>query len=382
MAKKSVKELVQSPKDKKMAAIQAACAALQSKFGKESVNFLGNNKIEPIPRIPTGSIALDRITGGGYPLGRIIEVFGPASSGKTTFCYHAIAEAQKMFPDDWCGFVDSEHTFDPEYASNIGVNVAELMTAQPDSGTDAFAMVQGMIEAGAKLLVVDSVAAMVPREEMEEEDYGKNSIGLQARMMSKGLRKLASIAGKYKCVIIFTNQTRNKIGVMYGNPEVTTGGKALEYYASIRLRIAQSGKIEETIDGEKVVKAIESKITTVKNKCYAPYKSCVNVIEFGKGVDNDAGILDLAIAAGFIVKKGGWYSINGNNVAQGLVNLKIYLENNPELYAEIKEKTKEYSANEIKKSEVINEPIDADDMTDDEIANNAISSDDFEEGEI
>ena len=381
MAKKSVKELVQSPKDKKMAAIQAACAALQSKFGKESVNFLGNNKIEPIPRIPTGSIALDRITGGGYPLGRIIEVFGPASSGKTTFCYHAIAEAQKMFPDDWCGFVDSEHTFDPEYASNIGVNVAELMTAQPDSGTDAFAMVQGMIEAGAKLLVVDSVAAMVPREEMEEEDYGKNSIGLQARMMSKGLRKLASIAGKYKCVIIFTNQTRNKIGVMYGNPEVTTGGKALEYYASIRLRIAQSGKIEETVDGEKVVKAIESKITTVKNKCYAPYKSCVNVIEFGKGVDNDAGILDLAIAAGFIIKKGGWYSINGSNVAQGMVNLKIYLENNPELYAEIKEKTKEYSANEIKKSEVVNESIDADGMTDDEIAN-SVMSDDVEEGEI
>ena len=382
MAKKSVKELVQSPKDKKMAAIQAACAALQAKFGKESVNFLGNNKIEPIPRIPTGSIALDRITGGGYPLGRIIEVFGPSSSGKTTFCYHAIAEAQKMFPDDWCGFVDSEHTFDPEYASNIGVNVAELMTAQPDSGTDAFAMVQGMIEAGAKLLVVDSVAAMVPREEMEEEDYGKNSIGLQARMMSKGLRKLASIAGKYKCVIIFTNQTRNKIGVMYGNPEVTTGGKALEYYASIRLRIAQSGKIEETVDGEKVVKAIESKITTVKNKCYAPYKSCVNVIEFGKGVDNDAGILDLAIAAGFIVKKGGWYSINGSNVAQGLVNLKVYLENNPELYADIKKKVKEHSDNEIKKAGIVNESIEADGMTDDEIANNITESDDTEAGEI
>lgn len=162
----------------------------------------------------------------------------------------------------------------------------------------------------------------------------------------------------------------------------TTGGKALEYYASIRLRIAQTGKIEETIDGEKVVKAIESKITTVKNKCYAPYKSCINVIEFGKGVDNDAGILDLAIAAGFIVKKGGWYSINGSNVAQGMVNLKIYLENNPELYAEIKEKTKEYSANEIKKSEVVNESIDADDMTDEEIANSISASDFTEAGEV
>ena len=221
MAKK--KEIVEeSSKSKKLEAIQKACLALQNKFGKESVNFLGNKKAEPIPRISTGSFAIDRITGGGYPVGRMIEIFGPASSGKTSLCYHAIAEAQKKFPDGWCGFVDSEHTFDPEYAENIGVNVSELVTAQPDSGTDAFAMVQGMIEAGAKMIVVDSVAAMVPREEMEEEDYGKNSIGLQARMMSKGLRKLASIAGKYKCVVIFTNQTRNKIGVMYGNPECVT----------------------------------------------------------------------------------------------------------------------------------------------------------------
>ena len=215
MVKKKETE-VNSSQSKKMAAIQAACAALQAKFGKESVNFLGNNKAEPIPRIPTGSIAIDNITGGGYPIGRMIEIFGPAASGKTSLCYHAISEAQKMYPEKWCGFVDSEHTFDPEYAGNIGVNVAELVVAQPDSGTDAFAMVQGMIENGSSLIVVDSVAAMVPREEMEEEDYGKNSIGLQARMMSKGLRKLASIAGKYKCLLIFTNQTRNKIGVMYG----------------------------------------------------------------------------------------------------------------------------------------------------------------------
>ncbi|MBR4315984.1 MAG: hypothetical protein IKP65_03315 [Alphaproteobacteria bacterium] len=198
--------------------MRKACAALQDRFGKESVNFLGNKKAEPLPRIPTGSVALDRIIGGGYPIGRMIEVFGPASSGKTTVCYHAIAEAQKAYPDKWCGFVDSEHSFDPEYAGNIGVNVSELIVAQPDSGTDAFGMVQGMIENGASLIVIDSVAAMVPREEMEEEDYGHNSIGTQARMMSKGLRKLTSIAGKNKCLLIFTNQIRNKIGVMYGSP--------------------------------------------------------------------------------------------------------------------------------------------------------------------
>lgn len=368
MVKKKETE-VNSSQSKKMAAIQAACAALQAKFGKESVNFLGNNKAEPIPRIPTGSIAIDNITGGGYPIGRMIEIFGPAASGKTSLCYHAISEAQKMYPEKWCGFVDSEHTFDPEYAGNIGVNVAELVVAQPDSGTDAFAMVQGMIENGASLIVVDSVAAMVPREEMEEEDYGKNSIGLQARMMSKGLRKLASIAGKYKCLLIFTNQTRNKIGVMYGSPETTTGGKALEYYASIRLRVAQAGKIEETVNGEKVVKAIETKITTVKNKCFAPYKSCTNVIVFGKGIDNDAGILDMAINEGVIQKKGGWYAINGSNVAQGLANLKIYLEENKEIYEEIKNKVKEISNNKLKEAgEVEDNSNEAEGMTDDEIA--------------
>lgn len=301
----------------------------------------------------------------------------------TTVCYHAIAEAQKAYPDKWCGFVDSEHSFDPEYAGNIGVNVSELIVAQPDSGTDAFGMVQGMIENGASLIVVDSVAAMVPREEMEEEDYGKNSIGTQARMMSKGLRKLTSIAGKYKCLLIFTNQIRNKIGIVYGSNQVTTGGRALQYYASIRLRTSQTGKIEETENGEKVVKAIETKITTVKNKCFAPYKSCQNVIVFGKGIDNDAGILDIAIANNIIAKKGGWYAINGTNVAQGLVNLKAYLENNKEIYETIKEKVKDIVSNEQKENETSEEEIDADNMTDDEIASKVNEENtDVESGEV
>lgn len=383
MARKKLEETVaENSNNKKMQAIRKACAALQDRFGKESVNFLGNKKAEPLPRIPTGSVALDRIIGGGYPIGRMIEVFGPASSGKTTVCYHAIAEAQKAYPDKWCGFVDSEHSFDPEYAGNIGVNVSELIVAQPDSGTDAFGMVQGMIENGASLIVIDSVAAMVPREEMEEEDYGHNSIGTQARMMSKGLRKLTSIAGKNKCLLIFTNQIRNKIGVMYGSPQTTTGGKALEYYASIRLRTSQTGKIEETENGEKVVKAIETKITTVKNKCFAPYKSCQNVIVFGKGIDNDAGILDIAIANGIIAKKGGWYAINGTNVAQGLVNLKAYLEKNKEVYETIKAKVKDIVSNEQKENEAIDEEIDAEKMTDDEIASKVNEENNVESGEV
>ena len=221
MARTSMKA-VETAQSKKFAALAEICATIQDKFGKESVNFLGNQKAEPIPRIPSGSVAIDRITGGGYPLGRIIEIFGPASSGKTTGCYHAIAEAQKMFPDKFCAFVDSEYSFDAQYAEALGVNVSELVVAQPDSGTDAFAMVQALVENGASLIVVDSVAAMLPREEAEEEDYGKSSVGTQARMMSKGLRKLTAIVGKHKCVILFTNQVRDKIGVMYGDPSCVT----------------------------------------------------------------------------------------------------------------------------------------------------------------
>ncbi len=372
-------------KSKKLAAIQAAVAAMQKKFGTESVNYLGNRKAEPLPRFSSGSIALDKILGGGWPEGRMIEIFGGASAGKTSVCYHALAECQRKYPDDWCGFVDSEQSFDPQYAEAVGVNVSELVTAQPDTGTDAFGMVQGMIEAGAKLIVIDSVAAMMPKEEAEEEDYAHNSIGSQARMMSKGLRKLTAIAGKHKCTLMFTNQTRNKIGVLYGSPETTTGGKALEYYASVRIRMNQCGKVEETVNGEKLYTAIETKITTVKNKTAAPFRTCTLVINFGKGIDNDAGVIDIAIGAGFIQKKGGWYAIDGKNVAQGMIKLKEYLEGNPEVYAGIKAKAEEIIRND--KVEQASAPppedIDADSMTDDEIAEATMRDDDVaEEGEV
>ena len=381
MAKKK-EILIESPQSKKLAAIQAACAALQSKFGKESVNFLGNNKAEPIPRIPTGSIALDRITGGGYPLGRIIELSGVPSSGKTTACYHAIAEAQKMFPDKWCGFVDSEYSADLQYAENVGVNISELVVAQPDTGTDAFAMVQGMVEAGASLIVVDSVAAMLPREESEEDDYGKASVGTQARMMSKGLRKLTAIVGKHKCVIIFTNQLRDRVGIMFGDTSTTAGGKSLQYYASIRLKFTRIGKIDEKNGDEKLVTAIETKAEAIKNKTYRPYLVDKFTVVFGKGIDNDAGVLDIAISEGIIQKKGGWYAIDGNNVAQGLVNLKTYLEENTSVYESIKQKVKEAVKPETDDEQSINDTsIDADGMTDDEIANK-IATEETESGEV
>lgn len=380
MAKK--KEEVISNQSKKLAAIQAACAALQAKFGKESVNFLGNKKAEPIPRIPTGSLALDKVTGGGYPLGRIIELSGGPSSGKTTACYHAIAEAQRLFPDKWCGFVDSEYSADLQYAENVGVNVNELVVAQPDTGTDAFAMVQGMVEAGASLIVVDSVAAMLPKEESEEEDYGKASVGTQARMMSKGLRKLTAIVGKHKCVIIFTNQLRDKVGVLYGDPSVTSGGKSLQYYSSIRLKFTRIGKIDEKNGDDKIVTAIETKVEAIKNKTYRPYLVDKFTVVFGKGIDNDAGIVDLAISENIIVKKGGWYSIDGSNVAQGLVNLKAYLEANQDVYETIKAKVKEaiQPETDVDENQVSN-IADADNMTDEEIAQK-VMEEETEVGEV
>ena len=210
------------PKAAKMAKIAEACAKLQAKFGKENVNYLGNKKVEKIPRIPSGSDAIDRVTGGGYPLGRIIEISGGPSAGKTTACYHALAEAQKMYPDDFCGFVDSEYSADWLYAESLGVDKDSLMISQPDDGHDAFGIIQGMIEAGARLIVVDSVAAMIPKEEREEDDYSKNGVAQQARMMSRGLRKLAGIAGKYQCVVIFTNQLRDNVGVLWGDKSCVT----------------------------------------------------------------------------------------------------------------------------------------------------------------
>ena len=354
---------------KKEQILQKVVGELQKRFGKESVNFLGNSKIEPIPRIGSQCIAIDNVTGGGYPLGRIIEIFGGESSGKTTTCYHAIAEAQKKFPEKFCALVDSEFSFDPQYASQCGVDVQELVVAQPDSGTDGFSILQGLIEAGASLVVVDSVAAMVPREEVEEEDYSKNTIGLQARMMSRALRKITSVIGRYKAVVIFTNQTREKIGVMYGNPETTSGGNALKFYASIRLKVSKIGTIESGSGDDKEKTSIRTRVEAVKNKTAPPFQRGEFIVTFGKGIDNEAAYFDAIIEKGLVQTKGaGWYAIDGKNVAQGTIKLKAYFEQNPDVYAKLKQQLVNSTSAEKETAPKADSTPDASTMTDEQIA--------------
>ena len=342
-----LKKTSDDPAAAKLSKVAAICAGLQKKFGKESVNFLGNSKAELLPRIPTGSVVLDKITGGGFPEGRFIEVFGGEASGKTTLCYHVIAEFQKKYPDDVCAFVDEEGTFDPEYAANVGVKVAEVITSQPESGENAFEMVQGLIQAGVRLVVVDSVAALLPKDEADSEEYGMQGVALQARLLSQGLRKLNPFLNKYKATVVFTNQTRTNIKITYGNPDQSVGGKALRYYASIRLQLNQSQKIKETVGGEEIIRGVEINAVTAKNKTSAPFQKGKFTIIFGKGIDNDAGIIEFAIANGILVKKGGWFSYNGENVAQGMANVRTYLEEHPDVYADIKKRVNEINAKAI-----------------------------------
>lgn len=349
---------------KKEEILKKVVGSLQKKFGKESVNYLGNDKVEPIPRIHSQCIAIDDVTGGGYPVGRVIEVFGGESSGKTTACYHAIAEAQKQFPNQFCALVDSEFSFDPQYAEQCGVDVAELVVAQPDSGTDGFAILQGLIEAGASLVAVDSVAAMVPREEIEEEDFGKSTIGLQARMMSKALRKLVSIIGRYKSIVIFTNQTREKVGVVYGDPSTTPGGLALRYYSSIRLKFSRMKTIETGSGDNKEKTSVRARVEAVKNKTAPPFRKAEFIIAFGKGIDNEASFFDAIIEKGLVQTKGaGWYSLDGKNIAQGTIKLKEFFEKNPEVYNRLKKQVIEGDST----SAVQETSIEAEDMTDNEI---------------
>lgn len=352
---------------KKEAILKKVVGELQKKFGKESVNYLGNGDIEPIPRIHSQCIAIDDVTGGGYPIGRIIEVFGGESSGKTTACYHAIAEAQKKYPEKFCALVDSEFSFDPQYASQCGVNVAELVVAQPDSGTDGFSILQGLIEAGATLVAVDSVAAMVPREEIEEEDFGKSTIGLQARMMSKALRKLVSVIGRYRTIVIFTNQTREKVGVLYGDPSTTPGGLALRYYSSIRLKFSKIGTIETGSGDNKEKTSVRTRVEAVKNKTAPPFRKAEFIISFGKGIDNEAAYFDAIIERGLVQVKGaGWYSIDGKNIAQGTIKLKEYFDKNPDVYNNLKQQVIE--GKKSSKESVKETPVEAETMSDEEIA--------------
>lgn len=334
---------------KKAATLAKLKAAFQKKFGKESINYYGDDAPPELKRIPSQCLAIDEVTGGGYPLGRIVEIFGGESSGKTTALYHAIASAQAQYPDRVCGFIDSEQSFDPEYARACGVKVDELMFSQPNNGPEAFGIMQMMIESGFPLIAVDSVAAMVPREESEEEDFGKSQVGRQAAMMSRSLRKILPILGHSECVVIFTNQTRDAVGVLWGDPTTTPGGKALKFYASIRLKFTKLKAIEEGSGDNKQKVGVRTRVEAVKNKTFPPYRRGEFVITFGKGIDDEAAVFQAIIDAGLVgTKAGGWYTLDGQNIARGIPALKEYYAANPAVYdrlkAELKTKTKGASA--------------------------------------
>ena len=309
---------------------------IEKQFGKGSVMKLGENEHREIDTISSGSLSLDIALGiGGYPKGRIIEIFGPESSGKTTFALHAIAEAQKL--GGRVAFIDAEHALDPTYAAKIGVNINELLLSQPDNGEQALEICEALVRSGAiSVIVIDSVAALVPQAEIEGE-MGDSHVGLQARLMSQALRKLSGAINKTNTIAIFINQLREKVGVMFGNPETTPGGRALKFYSSIRLDIRRSEQIK---DGTNII-GNKTSIKVVKNKMAPPFKSCNVDIMYGEGVSKEGEIIDLGSEAAIIDKSGAWYAYNGEKIGQGKENAKEYLKNNPKVRDEIEEKIRE-----------------------------------------
>lgn len=310
---------------------------IEKQFGKGAVMKLGDHEKREIDVISSGSLSLDIALGiGGYPKGRIIEIYGPESSGKTTFALHAIAEAQKL--GGRVAFIDAEHSLDPQYASKLGVNIDELLLSQPDNGEQALEICEALVRSGAiSVVVIDSVAALVPQAEIEGE-MGDSHVGLQARLMSQALRKLSGIINKTNTIAIFINQLREKVGVMFGNPETTPGGRALKFYASIRLDIRRSEQIKLGTD----VIGNKTSIKVVKNKMAPPFKNCTVDIMYGEGVSKEGEIVDLASDAKIIDKSGAWYSYNGEKLGQGKENVKELLKNKPELKEELLQKTREY----------------------------------------
>ena len=319
----------------KKKALDAALSQIEKQFGKGSVMKLGEYKAMEIEAIPTGALSLDMALGiGGVPRGRIIEVYGPESSGKTTLALHIIAEAQKQGGE--AAFIDAEHALDPVYAKKLGVNIDELIVSQPDTGEQALEITESLVRSGAlDVVVVDSVAALVPKAEIDG-DMGDSHMGLQARLMSQALRKLAGAVNKTKTVIIFINQLREKIGVMFGNPETTTGGRALKFYASVRLDIRKIENIKQ--DGEIIGNRARVKI--VKNKVAPPFREAEFDIMYGEGISKIGNIFDMAVNQDIIEKSGSWFSYNGNRIGQGRENVKKYLQDNPELLEEVEKKVR------------------------------------------
>ena len=324
--------------ENKKKALDAAIAKLEKDFGKGTVMKLGDPAAQvQVETVPTGSLSLDIALGmGGVPKGRIVEIYGPESSGKTTVALHMIAEVQKR--GGIAGFIDAEHALDPVYAKNIGVDIDELYISQPDSGDQALEITETMVRSGAiDIIVVDSVAALVPKQEIEG-DMGDSHVGLQARLMSQALRKLTPVISKSNCVVIFINQLREKVGVMFGNPETTTGGRALKFYASVRMDVRRIETLKQ--GGEMVGNRVRVKI--VKNKIAPPFKEAEFDIMFGKRISREGDILDLAANVDVINKSGAWYAYNGEKIGQGRENAKTYLASHPEIMEEVEEKVREH----------------------------------------
>ena len=324
-------------REDKLKALDAAISQIEKQYGKGSIMKLGDNSAHMnVETIPTGSLSLDIALGlGGLPKGRIIEIYGPESSGKTTVALHAVAEVQKR--GGIAGFIDAEHALDPAYAKNIGVNIDELYISQPDCGEQALEITETMVRSGAvDIVIVDSVAALVPKAEIDG-DMGDSHVGLQARLMSQALRKLTAVISKSNCIVIFINQLREKVGVMFGNPETTTGGRALKFYSSVGMDVRRIESLKQA--GEVVGNRTRVKI--VKNKVAPPFKEAEFDIMFGKGISKEGDILDLAADCGIIVKSGAWYAYNGDKIGQGRENAKTYLRENPLVCEEVEAKVRE-----------------------------------------
>ncbi len=323
-------------KEDKLKALDAAIAQIEKQYGKGSVMKLGDPNIDiDVQTIPTGCLSLDIALGlGGIPKGRIVEIYGPESSGKTTVALHMVAEVQKR--GGIAGFIDAEHALDPSYAKNIGVDIDNLYISQPDNGEQALEITETMVRSGAvDIVIVDSVAALVPKAEIEG-DMGDAHVGLQARLMSQALRKLTAVISKSNCIVIFINQLREKVGVMFGNPETTTGGRALKFYASIRLDVRKQEQLKQS--GEVI--GNHTKIKVVKNKVAPPFKEAEFDIMFGTGISREGDILDLAADIGVVNKSGAWYAYNGDKIGQGRENAKLYLKEHPEVCAEVEGKVR------------------------------------------
>lgn len=325
-------------KEDKLKALDAAIAQIEKQYGKGSVMKLGDNSANMnVETVPTGSLSLDIALGlGGLPKGRIVEVYGPESSGKTTVALHCVAEVQKR--GGIAGFIDAEHALDPVYARNIGVDIDNLYISQPDCGEQALEITETMVRSGAvDIVVVDSVAALVPKAEIDG-DMGDSHVGLQARLMSQALRKLTAIISKSNCIVIFINQLREKVGVMFGNPETTTGGRALKFYSSVRLDVRRTESLKQ--GGEIVGNHVRVKV--VKNKIAPPFREAEFDIMFGQGISREGDVLDLAVNAGIVNKSGAWYAYEGDKIGQGRENAKTYIHENPAFFDMLEAKVRDF----------------------------------------